>query len=69
MLGAWLAFPGESAVRIPLTPLSAVAGEDRKFVPAEARIEGKTVIVTSDTVDKIAAVRYGWARQSRVQPA
>lgn len=39
----------------------AVAGKDRKFVWSEARIEGKTVVVTSDTVDKIAAVRYGWS--------
>jgi sialate O-acetylesterase len=39
----------------------AVAGKDRKFVLAEARIEGKTVVVTSDAVKEIAAVRYGWA--------
>lgn len=39
----------------------AVAGEDRKFVWAQARIEGKTVVVWSDSVAKPAMVQYGWA--------
>ncbi len=38
----------------------AVAGADGKFVPAKATIKGDTVVVTSDTVQKISSVRYGW---------
>jgi len=37
-----------------------IAGEDRKFVPAKAVIDGSTVVVSSDAVSKPAAVRYGW---------
>jgi sialate O-acetylesterase len=37
-----------------------VAGEDLVFVPAKATIKGNTVTVSSDKVQKIAAVRYGW---------
>ncbi|MCI0703150.1 MAG: sialate O-acetylesterase [Planctomycetia bacterium] len=37
-----------------------VAGEDGKFTPAKAVIKGDTVVVTSDTVKDIKAVRYGW---------
>jgi sialate O-acetylesterase len=36
------------------------AGDDMVFVPAKAVIKGDTVVVTSDKVTKIAAVRYGW---------
>lgn len=39
----------------------AVAGEDRKFVCADARIDGDTVVVGSDEVSHLVAVRYGWA--------
>jgi sialate O-acetylesterase len=39
----------------------AIAGDDRRFVWADARIDGDTVIVSSPTVSKPAAVRYGWA--------
>jgi sialate O-acetylesterase len=39
----------------------AVAGEDRQFAWADARIEGDTVIVRSDLVSAPAAVRYAWA--------
>jgi len=38
----------------------AIAGEDRKFVWANAIIEGKNVIVSSPAVAKPVAVRYGW---------
>src|SRR4030095_13566516 len=38
----------------------AVAGKDRKFVWANARIEGKTVVVSSPSVGQPVAVRYGW---------
>lgn len=39
----------------------AIAGADRKFVWAEARIEGETVVVWSPSISKPVAVRYGWA--------
>jgi sialate O-acetylesterase len=39
----------------------ALAGEDHKFVWADARIEGETVIVSSPKISKPVAVRYGWA--------
>ena len=39
----------------------AIAGEDRTFVWADATIDGKTVVVSSDKVAKPVAVRYAWA--------
>lgn len=39
----------------------AIAGEDKKFVWADARIDGETVVVSSDKVAKPVAVRYAWA--------
>ena len=39
----------------------AIAGEDRSFVWADAQIEGDSVIVSSPTILKPVAVRYGWA--------
>ena len=39
----------------------AIAGEDRRFVWADARIDGDTVIVSSSKVPRPVAVRYGWA--------
>lgn len=38
----------------------AIAGADRKFVWADAVIDGKTVLVSSPAVPKPVAVRYGW---------
>jgi sialate O-acetylesterase len=37
-----------------------VAGSDGKFSPAEARIEGPTVVVSSSAVESPVYVRYGW---------
>jgi sialate O-acetylesterase len=39
----------------------AVAGADRKFIWADARVEGDTVIVWSRDVVHPVAVRYAWA--------
>jgi len=39
----------------------AVAGEDRKFVWAQAKIEGNTVVVWAEGVAKPAMVQYAWA--------
>jgi sialate O-acetylesterase len=38
-----------------------VAGSDGRFVPAQARIEGGSVVASSDKVPSPEAVRYGWA--------
>jgi len=38
----------------------AIAGEDRKFVWANAVIDGTTVLVSSPAVAKPVAARYGW---------
>jgi sialate O-acetylesterase len=43
----------------------AIAGEDRKFHWAGARIEGNTVIVSSPDVPKPVAVRYAWGDSPR----
>ena len=39
----------------------AIAGADRKFVWADAKIEGDTVVVSSENVSEPVAVRYAWA--------
>jgi len=38
-----------------------VAGADGKFVPATAKIDGNTVVASSDAVTEPRFVRYGWA--------
>lgn len=42
------------------TPGFELAGADQVFYPAEARIEGDTVVVTSARVAEPVAVRYAW---------
>ncbi len=39
----------------------AIAGADKRFFPAEARLEKNRVFVSSDKVPKPVAVRYAWA--------
>ena len=39
----------------------AVAGDDKKFVWADAKIAGNTVVVSSLKIKKPVAVRYGWS--------
>jgi sialate O-acetylesterase len=43
-------------------PLSwfSIAGEDKQFHPATAQIDGDTVVVSSPSVPKPVAVRFGW---------
>jgi sialate O-acetylesterase len=54
-------FGGELKVRGGGTPTGfTIAGNDRVFYPANAQIEGNTVIVWSPNVRQPAAVRYGW---------
>jgi sialate O-acetylesterase len=38
-----------------------IAGEDKVWHNADAKINGETVVVTSDNVTKPVAVRFGWA--------
>jgi sialate O-acetylesterase len=38
-----------------------VAGLDRKFVPAEARVDGNSVVASAPGVTAPAYVRYGWS--------
>ena len=42
-----------------------IAGEDRKWVDAQASIEGGGVVVSSALVPKPVAVRYAWANDPR----
>jgi sialate O-acetylesterase len=66
--------PGQAPWRAPgVDPLPLdrpigfyIADEDRRWVEAQARIEGDTVIVSSPSVEKPVAVRYGWANSPRV---
>jgi len=44
----------------------AVAGDDGRFVWADAVIEGDEVVVSSPSVKRPAAVRYGWADNPEV---
>jgi sialate O-acetylesterase len=38
-----------------------IAGPDRKFVPAEARVDGSSVVVSSPQIEHPLYVRYGWS--------
>ena len=42
-----------------------IAGEDKQWHEAEAKIEGRSIIVSSAKVAKPVAVRYGWANAPR----
>lgn len=45
----------------------AIAGEDKKFIPAKARIQGNNVIVWNEKISNPVYVRYAWA-DNPVQP-
>jgi sialate O-acetylesterase len=61
-LRAWFDHVGTGLmVKGPALTSFEIAGADGKFVPAEARIEGDTIVVSSPTVESPTAVRYGWA--------
>jgi sialate O-acetylesterase len=47
----------------PLTWFT-IAGEDKNFVQAQARLEGYTVVVWSDIVAKPVAVRFAWHQEA-----
>lgn len=55
----------------PLAPASevigfSIAGEDHKFAWADAKIDGDSIVVSSDKVKDPNAVRYGWANNPQV---
>lgn len=37
-----------------------IAGEDKKFVPAQARIDGGSIVVSAEQISTPVAVRYAW---------
>jgi len=39
----------------------SICGEDKKFVPAHAEVVNNKIVVTSESISKPVAVRYGWA--------
>jgi len=41
-----------------------IAGDDKNFVEAKAKVDGDTVLVWSDGVAKPAAVRFGWHQEA-----
>ena len=45
-----------------------IAGPDGRYVSAEARVEGATVVVSSAAVPAPRSVRYGWADNPTGQP-
>lgn len=47
----------------PLTCFE-IAGEDKNFVKAHAEIEGSTLLVWSDEIQKPVAVRFGWHQEA-----
>ncbi len=63
-LAPWLP---EHAVPLPTDKLLGftIAGEDHRWVEADAKIEGDSVFVSSPQVPKPAAVRYAWANSPR----
>jgi sialate O-acetylesterase len=54
---------GGLQVRPPGAPVAgfAIAGADRRWVWAQARVEGSRVVVWSDAVPNPVAVRYAWS--------
>jgi sialate O-acetylesterase len=41
-----------------------IAGEDHKFYPATAKVDGATVVVSAKEVKAPVAVRYAWKNES-----
>ncbi|TGD80744.1 sialate O-acetylesterase [Hymenobacter wooponensis] len=59
-----LTFDHTTGLRAEGGPLRefTIAGPDSVFHPAQARVEGNTVIVSSDQVTQPVAVRFGWRK-------
>jgi sialate O-acetylesterase len=59
-LRAWFDHAASLTVRGAAVESFEIAGADRNFVPAQARIEGSTVIVHADGVQSPVFLRYGY---------
>ena len=59
-LGGGLASNNKGEANSPLQDFT-IAGDDRKFVNAQAEIQGDHVVVWSPQVAKPVAVRYDWS--------
>lgn len=59
--GLALGAPGQAPAEPGQLQGFAIAGADKKFVWANAKIDGDTVVVWNDQVPQPVAVRYGWA--------
>jgi len=59
--------PAADESPVPTTDLLGfvIAGADRKFVAAQARIDGTTVLVSSPGIPNPVAVRYAWAHSTQ----
>jgi sialate O-acetylesterase len=44
----------------------SIAGEDRKFVDADAKLEGAAIVVSHPSVAKPVSVRYAWSADPKV---
>ncbi|MFC1677669.1 sialate O-acetylesterase [Planctomycetota bacterium] len=42
-----------------------IAGEDKKFMPAEANIDGETIILHSSKVSRPTAARFAWSKTAQ----
>ena len=60
-IGGLVARPSDQSAASAMLQGFAVAGEDRKFVWADAKIDGNAVVVSAPTVPHPVAVRYAWA--------
>ncbi len=52
--------PGSKPISTALLVGFAIADDQKQWFPAEAKIDGATVVVSSDKVSKPTAVRYAW---------
>lgn len=60
-LRVWFDHSGGLAAKGTALAGFEIAGADGKYSPAEARIEGASVVLTSTAVQNPVSVRYGWA--------
>ena len=73
-IGSGLTIAGAPATDVAVPPAAparelkgfAIAGADHKFVWAEAKIDGKSIVVSSEQIKEPTAVRYGWADNPQV---
>ena len=58
--------PGSGLASRDAKPLDwfEIAGEDGKFVKAQAVIEGNTIVVSSDAIDKPITARFAWDQEA-----